>query len=104
MFNSNIYLIWKTYLMSALILLFVFTGHSFATENHSHAKTFSDPAVFTEVPGEWSSKPIKHMPKYQSVDLVVSLGQQSHPIFHELIPQYAKQHNLKIVVEHGTCA
>lgn len=71
--------------------------------HHSHTETFSDPAVLAEVPDDWASKPIQHMEKYQDADLVVSLGQQTHPIFHELIPQYAAEHNLKIVLEQGTC-
>lgn len=71
--------------------------------HHSHAEKFSDPAVLVVVPEDWSSKPIQHLAKYQDADLVVSLGQQSHPLFHKLIPEYAAQHNLKIVVEHGTC-
>ena len=71
--------------------------------HHSHAETFSDPAVLAVVPDDWASKPIQHLDKYQDADLVVSLGQQSHPLFHKLIPQYAAEHNLKIVLEHGTC-
>jgi len=86
----------------------IFGGELLAQEHahdahHSHAETFSDPAVLVEVPDDWSSKPIQHLSKYQDADLVVSLGQQSHPLFHKLIPKYAAQHNLKIVVEHGTC-
>jgi hypothetical protein len=71
--------------------------------HHSHVATFSDPAVLAEVPDDWHEKPIQHLSKYQDADLVVSLGQQSHPLFRDLIPVYAKQHNLKIVFEHGTC-
>lgn len=70
---------------------------------HSIAPTFSDPAVLVEVPEDWQAKPIKHLAKYQDADLVVALGQQSYPLFHELIPEYGKARNLKIVVEPGTC-
>lgn len=70
---------------------------------HSHAPTFSDPTKLVEVPEGWKDKPIKHLAKYQEADLVVDLGQQSYPLFHELIPKYAKEHNLKIVVEQATC-
>lgn len=71
--------------------------------HHSHAGKFSDPAVLTPVPEGWSERPIQHLPKYQDADLVLSLGQQSHPLFNDLIAQYAREHNLNIVVEHGTC-
>ena len=71
--------------------------------HHSHAPGFTDPAVFTSVPDGWTSKPVKHIDKYPDADLVVSLGQQSYPLFSDLIPEYAKANNLKIVVEQGTC-
>jgi ABC-type phosphate transport system substrate-binding protein len=70
---------------------------------HSHAPTFSDPTKLVAVPAGWEAKPIKHLAKYQDADLVVALGQQSYPLFHDLIPKYARANNLKIVVEQGTC-
>jgi len=74
-----------------------------ADHQHSHAPDFSDPAVFADVPDGWSSKPVKHIDKYPDADLVVSLGQQSYPLFSDLIPEYARENNLKIVVKQGTC-
>jgi ABC-type phosphate transport system substrate-binding protein len=70
---------------------------------HSHAPDFSDPAVFANVPDGWSSKPVKHINKHSDADLVVSLGQQSYPLFNDLIPEYARANNLNIVVKQGTC-
>lgn len=98
----------KFHQFSVIVLPFILGGELLAGENihdphHSHDATFSDPAIITAVPGGWSEKPIKHLAKYQDVDLVVSLGQQSHPLFRDLIPQYAKQNNLKIAFEQGTC-
>ena len=105
MFNDRLYVCRKCYfLLFSLFLLISSVGPSLAGKHsHSHAETFSDPAVFVEVPDEWPAKPIQHLSKYRDADLVVSLGQQSHPLFYELIPQYAEQNNLKIVVEQGTC-
>lgn len=99
----------QKYLLSALLsvlwpILFMWTGAVLAAEHvHSHASGFSDPTIAVPVPDGWQSKPIKHVPKYQDADLVIALGQQSYPLFHDLIPKYAKAHNLKIVVEQGTC-
>lgn len=64
---------------------------------------FSDPAVLAVVPKEWSAKKIKYKSAHKDADLVLALGQQSHPIFHKLIQQYAKDHNLKIAITQGTC-
>lgn len=95
----------KFYRFCIFVLPLFGAGELLAVEHHhdSHAETFSDPTVLTEVPAEWSEKPIQHLAKYQDTDLVVSLGQQSHPLFHDLILQYAEQNNLKIAVEQGTC-
>ena len=71
--------------------------------HHSHDSGFSDPTVFTKVPDGWTSKPIKHIDKHPDADLVISLGQQTYPMFYDLIPEYARENNLKIVVEQGTC-
>jgi ABC-type phosphate transport system substrate-binding protein len=71
--------------------------------HHSRAPEFSDPKVLAPVPGEWSSQPVKHLAKYGDADLVIALGQQSHPLFRELILEYAKANRLNIVVEQGTC-
>ena len=71
--------------------------------HHPHAPTFSNPEEFAPVPDGWESRPIEYLEKHKGSDLVVALGQQSYPLFHELIQEYAKTNNLKIVVEQGTC-
>lgn len=110
MLNGRMLSFWKCHLFIVLsmVLSIILSGELLAKEHnhdspHSHESTFSNPEILTAVPDGWSAKPIKHLVKYQDADLVISLGQQSHPIFHELIPQYATQNNLKIVVEQGTC-
>lgn len=98
----------KFYQFCIFALPLFWAGELLAAEHHhdshhSHVETFSDPTVLTEVPAEWPEKPIQHLAKYQDADLVISLGQQSHPLFYDLILQYAEKNNLKIVVEQGTC-
>ena len=68
-----------------------------------NAPAFSDPEVLAPVPNDWSSRPLERDPAHRDADLVVALGQQTHPIFKDLIPEYARQRNLDIVVKHGTC-
>ena len=72
-------------------------------QHHSNAPVFSDPNELAPVPDDWMSKPIKHSDKDEDADLVIVLGQQSYPVFQDLIPEYAKENNLKIVVKQGTC-
>lgn len=71
--------------------------------HHSQALTFSDPDVLTPVPDGWESKPIEYLKRHKGSDLVVALGQQSYPLFSELIQEYARTNNMKIAVEQGTC-
>ena len=72
-------------------------------DRHQHAPTFSNPDEFAPVPEDWESRPIEYLDKHKGADLVVALGQQSYPLFQELIQEYAKSNNMKIVVEQGTC-
>lgn len=72
-------------------------------DHHQHAPTFSNPDEFAPVPDDWGLKPIEYLDKHKGADLVVALGQQSYPLFRELIQEYANTNHLKIVVEQGTC-
>jgi len=86
-------------------LLLMLTSAVWASD-HPHSPNppgFSDPDVLAPVPDDFSSRPLKHDPEHHDADLVLALGQQTHPIFKDLIPEYARQHNLNIVVKHGTC-
>ncbi len=71
--------------------------------HHSHAPTFSNPLVHAPVPDGWEARPVEYLDKHQDADLVVTLGQQSYPLFKDLIQEYSQTNNLNIVVEQGTC-
>jgi len=71
--------------------------------HHMGAPAFSNPAILGDVPGNWEQMPFKHDDVHRGADLVVALGQQSYPLFHELIAEYAKKNQLKIIVKTGTC-
>ena len=78
----------------------VFADH---IHQHSNAPTFSDPNVLNPVSQKWLNETIKYDASNSKADLVVALGQQSYPIFKDLIKDYAKKNNLNIVVKPGTC-
>lgn len=84
-------------------LLVSFSWAEQDAHQHSHAPTFSDPAILSEVSQSWENKKFSHDDKYLDADLVIALGQQSYPIFNELILEYAKKNQLKIVIKPGTC-
>jgi DNA-binding transcriptional LysR family regulator len=56
-----------------------------------------------DMPDEWKRQPIRYDPSIGEVDLVVSLDQQMFQAFQPLIQEFARRHNLKIVVNKGTC-
>jgi ABC-type phosphate transport system substrate-binding protein len=67
------------------------------------APAFSDPDDLAPVDAGWEALPVKHEARDSDADLVLALGQQSYPIYKELIAEYARKHNLKIVIQPGTC-
>lgn len=87
--------------MTAITTLILFSQTSKA-ETLSGPE-FSDPSDHAVITKEWFAKKIKYDSKSKNADLVLALGQQTHPIFHKLIQQYAKDHNLKIAITQGTC-
>lgn len=87
------------------IVLLIFSSTLWADHIHEHspAPTFSDPDDLSQVPTDWDKIPFKHDEIYADADLVVALGQQSYPLFHDLILQYATKNKLKIIIQPGTC-
>lgn len=100
--NKNQFACWRV--VGIFLGLFCWMTALMAAESHhSHAPAFSDPTAYTPVPEGWQTRPVEYLEKHRGSDLVVALGQQSYPLFHELIQEYARTNNLKIVVEQGTC-
>ena len=85
--------------------LFAFANplHADHIDHHSAAPTFSDPNILNPVSQKWKDTPFEYDNADLDADLVVALGQQSYPIFHNLILNYAKKNDLKIIVKPGTC-
>ena len=88
-----------------ILCLFASIQTVWAEHGHQHqaAPAFSDPNVLNEVPKQWEKKSIIHSDADSGADLVVALGQQSYPLFKDLIDKYAKKNKLKIVIKPGTC-
>jgi len=93
----------------AFLFVFLFGGNALArgeTHHHDHdlrGTAFSNPAQLANVPADWKAQPVRYDTGHQDADLVVSLGQQTHPIFEKLLPEYAARHKIKIAVTQGTC-
>ena len=106
MLMGKMFVLVKSHLFAVLILSLLLGWVPILSANdieHSHAPAFSDPVILAPVPENWESKPVEYLDKFEGSDLVITLGQQSYPIFNELIREYAQSHKLKIVVEQGTC-
>ena len=52
---------------------------------------------------QWVARAVEHVPLFQHSDLVISLGQQTHPLLQDFIRQFADQHGLRIGLLQGTC-
>ena len=88
-----------------LSVLFLSSNIALADHTHEHpaAPTFSKPDILSKVTRDWKNQPFKHDKAHADADLVVALGQQSYPIFHKLIHQYAEKNHLNIIIKPGTC-
>lgn len=90
-----------------ILLLSLATNAPAVLADHTHphlgAPSFSDPEILNPVSKKWLSKTIKYETADSKADLVVALGQQTYPIFKDLIKEYAKKNKLTIVVKPGTC-
>jgi phosphate transport system substrate-binding protein len=97
----------NTRILAGIVTLFIgLATVPVAAEDHAQlqkAPDFSNPDVLAPVEEGWESRPLEYEVDLRGSDLVIALGQQSHPIFEHVIPEYARQHKLKIGLQHGTC-
>jgi ABC-type phosphate transport system substrate-binding protein len=64
---------------------------------------FSDPSARQEMPAGWTEQKIEYKPENEGADIVVTLNQQFFEFMLDYIDDYARQKNLKIKVNRGTC-
>lgn len=82
----------------------VMPGMSVAEHPHDAVRpTFSDPNAKAPVPKGWQDKVVQYDKKVSDADMVISLGKQMHPLLKDFIQQYASEHDLKIVLNSGSC-
>lgn len=76
--------------------------------SHSYAEpvvgqAFSNPEHVAVMPDKWPNKPVTYDKAMKQADLVVSFGQQTYPALKNAVAEFAKQRNLNILVQSGTC-
>ncbi len=91
-----------------LILVFVFLLPYINSVNAEipgklQGESFSDPAHKIQMPDDWQKNPVKYDPQFSDADIVITLDGQMFDAWEPLIQKYAKEHNLKIVTNYGTC-
>lgn len=64
---------------------------------------FSDYTKHADMPKGWEEQPVQYTKDVGDADLVVSLGQQTYPALSPIVMQFAKENNIKIVIQSGTC-
>ncbi len=64
---------------------------------------FTDPAKLLTMPEEWRKKAVKYQKWGEGADLAISLDQHLYPAVLPIIEQYAKDNNLNIKAQEGTC-
>lgn len=69
----------------------------------SNGPAFSDPAQGATMSPAWIARDIEPVKNARQADLVVSLGQQTHPALAQIVKDYGRDNNLRIVLEEGTC-
>ncbi|MBI5050466.1 MAG: substrate-binding domain-containing protein [Nitrospirae bacterium] len=89
--------------LSAALILSAVTFAQQDTLKGLRGPAFSDPSKITEMPKEWKKKPVKYEPSVGNADIVITLDQQMYPALRPIIQKYAKEHNLKIFINEGTC-
>jgi hypothetical protein len=90
-------------LFSLFIISDVFTEVSLSELRALAGPPFTDPSEIMEMPDEWKIQPVRYDASVGEVDLVVSLDQQMYQAFRPIIQEFARERNLKIVVNKGTC-
>jgi hypothetical protein len=94
--------------IAAFFLAFILLSGIMVHAEHDPLKglsgsPFTDPSEIMEMPDSWKKQPIMYDPSVGNVDLVVSLDQQMQYAYRPLIHKFAKENDLKIVVNAGTC-
>lgn len=85
------------------ILLIASSQQVLAESASIRGESFTKQKQTMNMPKGWESKTVDYGKKIKDADLVISFGQQTYPALHQLVEQYGKKHNMKIVIQSGTC-
>lgn len=88
-----------------ILLAITLTSLSHAeTSNHPNSHAFSDPDYEATMHDGFVETAIHYGDKVATdVEVVISLGQQTYPAFHEIVEMIAAQQGIKVDVQQGTC-
>ncbi|MDH5446034.1 MAG: substrate-binding domain-containing protein [Gammaproteobacteria bacterium] len=87
----------------SVVSILACTGSLQAASNDMKGLAFSNPAKQMKMPAGWSTKTVQYDKQINNADLVISFGQQTYPALHKLVENYAKDNNINIVIQSGTC-
>jgi ABC-type phosphate transport system substrate-binding protein len=85
------------------VLLFSGGIISASAQERLSGEPFTDPAKQIDMPEVWKKSPIKYAGWAEGADIAVTLDQHLYPALLPVIKKYAKEHNLDIAVQEGTC-
>lgn len=71
--------------------------------NDLRGPAFTDPSQIFEMDSEWNKQPIKYALSASDADIVITLDQHLYPALLPFIQNYAKENNLNIHINEGTC-
>ena len=66
-------------------------------------EAFLDHKYVKKMKREWVDKKVTYDKKIKNADLVLSLGQQTHPALSPLVKKMAKERGLNVVIQQGSC-
>lgn len=79
------------------------TVWSAETNSLLRGKTFSEPAQQMSMPDEWAKQSIRYKDWGKNAQITINIDQQFYPIILPAIQKYAKENQIDIAVQEGTC-
>lgn len=83
------------------VMLVIWSNAS--ADSHMRGPAFSEHTHVETMPETWQQQPIRYAKLPADTDLAITLDQHLYPALLPLIKQYARQHELRVAVEEGTC-
>ena len=102
---SSMSIFYRTVIYLSILSSLITSHLSYADNNKSlKAEAFSDPDYVATPEKGFLEQTIKYDKKIaDDVDVVISLGQQTHPAMHKMVEDLAKEKGFKVVIQEGTC-